>query len=45
MQEATAKFLERRSRENETVDTEHGRISMPSLSNKWQTIIDDTLSK
>ncbi|XP_071169486.1 uncharacterized protein [Mytilus edulis] len=43
MQEATAKFLERRSRENETVDTEHGRIVMPSLSNKWQTIIDDTL--
>ncbi|XP_071169489.1 uncharacterized protein [Mytilus edulis] len=44
MQEATAKFLERRSRENETVDTEHGRIVMPSLSNKWQTIIDDTLT-
>lgn len=43
MQEATAKFLERRNREHETVDTEHGRIVMPSLSNKWQTIIDDTL--
>ena len=45
MQEATVKLFQKRNKEGEIVNTEPGRIAMPSLSHKWQTIIDDTLSK
>lgn len=43
MQGATAKLFEKRSQNAETIQTDSTRIAMPSLSNKWQTIIDDTL--
>lgn len=43
MQQATAKLFERREKDGEVIDAEGSRIAMPSLSHKWQTIIDDTL--
>ena len=44
MQIATAKLFEKRTKAAEIVQTDSSRIAMP-LSHKWQTIIDDTISK
>lgn len=44
MQIATAKLFEKRTKAAEIVQTDSARIPMP-LSRKWQTIIDDTISK